>query len=144
MKNFLFLCALLLTGCCSQTLQLYTEFIGVEQYASYHVGTPDPYLCCPELGQILVVKWDLPPHICRMKNLHVDIRVRYYDGSEEQIIFPVRKRDETRIWKVVDDLYNTCGGIATYKAILFSEFTPLYTHEHLLWNETIQVGQSGN
>jgi hypothetical protein len=73
-------------------------------------------------------------------NLHVEVTIRYYDGSEEIALFPIRKRDETCIWKVVNEFFDCTGGIATYRAIIYSETVPIYSWDHVLWNRTIKIG----
>lgn len=131
-----------LTGCSREPLCLYTEYVGIEQYASFHVKTPDPWLACPEIGQRLVVKWDIPLCYWKYPSLHVAVTIRTFDGKEEKVDFPVCRQFETREWKIFNEDYNCSGGIATYKAELLSGEVPLLCRQHILWNETIVLDNS--
>lgn len=136
---FLFLICVIV-GCSRKPLELYTQRIGIEQYASFHVKTPDPFLACPEIGQRLIVKWDIPPCFWKYPLLHVVITLRFFNGEENFINFPVRKFKEIKEWKLVNEDFAKFGGIATYKAELLSEEVPLFSWYHILWNETISLG----
>lgn len=133
--------ALLLTGCCKNTLELYTEFLGIEQYASYYIGTPDPALCNPDYGQMLVIKWNLPKQYLCYDKLHISVLIRYQNRTEEEIDLPINKRSGISEWRIMNDNFYLTGGIATYKATLFSDSTPLCNWKHSLWNETITIGE---
>ncbi|MFA6914963.1 MAG: hypothetical protein WC222_01075 [Parachlamydiales bacterium] len=140
-RAFLLALCILLAGCCKNTLELYTEFLGVEQYASYYIGTPDPALCNPDFGQMLVVKWDLPSEYLCYGRIHILVTLRYQSGKEEEIDLPLCKRSGTSSWKLMNENFLATGGIATYKAVLMSDSTPLSYWNQTLWNETISVGE---
>lgn len=132
---------LFLAGCCYNTLDLYTEFLGIEQYASYYVETPDPALCNPDYGQMLVIKWNVPNHFWDYPELHILVTVRYTNKKEEDIDFPIYQKTGRYMWKIMNEEFITKGCIATYKAVLMSGDTPLYLWNQTLWNETISIGE---
>lgn len=128
---------LLLTGCSSNYLAIHTDFIGRESLASFHVGTPDPELNCPEYGQRLHIAWKVP---CAA-NLAVHARIRFKNLEEVEWAFDLNEPRGITSYVLLNQDYDTTGGILTYKVTLvnYASGGPVVVEEqqHALWTELI-------
>lgn len=133
---FLF-AALLLQSCIAERLSVHTEYISIENLASFHVGTPDPELLCPTVGQRLVVTWALPASYECYTSLYLDIRMRFGNGEEKTITLFLKKRQGTYVYSLLNDEYFEKDGILTYKADLIGDGDILDEWRHQIWAEKI-------
>lgn len=134
-----FVVLICLAGCTKPPLEVYSEYLGIEQYASYHVNSPDPCLFCPEIGQQLIIKWNIPHEYLCYPDLKIIIIVRLQNGEERQAEILCERASGETAWKIIRREYLETGGISTYKVELYSGEIPLISTQHSLWNETIQL-----
>jgi hypothetical protein len=137
------------TSCSSPPLHLHTAFISKDQLASYHVGTPDPRLMHPDIGQRLVIQWSLPTNLYNYPDLQLVVVLRLANGTEQQLNYPITQTWHsvfhptqhygTEVFTLLDEEFLTTGGIITYKAKIHSGSVVLAEWYHCLWNETITV-----
>ena len=124
---------LLLTSCSSNYLSVYTDFVGIETLASFHVGTPDPELKCPSYGQRLHIAWCVPCPI----DLSIRARIRFANLQEVDWVFPVTLPRGRVTYVLLNEEYDTTGGILSYKVDLLEGDKVLEEERHALWTELI-------
>lgn len=129
---FLFLCS-------CERLSVHTDYVSIENLASYHVRTPDPLLNNPPVGQRLLATWRLTKSEMDLEDLHLQITIRF--GNREQIVqnVPICKIRGTYIYSLLNEDYYKKEGILTYKVELLSGTTVLETWVHQLWTELIEL-----
>lgn len=137
---FLF-CALsfLLTGCMQSPISAQTEYITRQGLASYIIGTPDPNLNHPVVGQRLIIKWSLPDSDLNYSDLHMEITLRFYNGSERSFALPICKTCGTYIYSLPAEDFCQTEGIASFKFDLMGDGCVLYMWRHQLWVDLINV-----
>lgn len=128
-----FIILLLLTGCSQNHLSVHTDFVGYETLASFHVGTPDPELYCPDYGQRLHIAWNLP---CRAE-LVIRAYIRFKNLTETEWIIPLSEPRGRSTYILLNEDYDKTGGILTYKVELFDGEKVIETQKHALWTELI-------
>lgn len=136
---FAVLSVALLLSCSRQPLELYSERVGKDQLASFHVHTPDPHLNFPDEGQRLVVQWSLTEAEWALSDLHISLKVRFYNGEERSLDLPLNERYGLFILPILNEEFYNTGGLATFKAELFSGSRSLFLWRHQLWNETVDL-----
>lgn len=128
---------LLLTSCSSKYLAIHTDFISAENLASFHVGTPDPELYCPDYGQRLHIAWNVP---CAA-SLAVHARIRFKNLEEIEWSFDLNEPRGIYSYVLLNKDYDNTGGILTYKVSLVNHASggPVVVEEqyHALWTELI-------
>lgn len=135
----LYFLLLLCTGCSKGALSIYTDYLTEESLASYHVGSPDPALNCPPLGQRLLLSWSIPCEYKQYNDLQIVLTIRYYNREEKVYkISSLRKRGTYVIYLLNEEYFKT-GGILTYKAILSGDGNPLEEWRHQLWADLIII-----
>ena len=79
-KNSLALlsCFCLLSSCVYERLSVYTDYVGLDSLASYHIGTPDPELANPHLGQRLLISWRLSREYRERDDLQIRLNRSFY------------------------------------------------------------------
>ncbi len=132
----LFLC---FCSCSAEVLKVHSDYLSHESLASYHVGTPDPQLRCPPIGQRLVISWFLPDRYKIYSDIQLHLRIRYYNHQEEEFYIPVKKRKDDYLFCLINEEYRETGGIATYKITLEGDGECLQEWRHALWAEWIAL-----
>jgi hypothetical protein len=130
------LALLFFTGCSRERLTVYTDTVTYQKLASYLVGTPDPELYCPQIGQRLIISWQVPP--CSIPSLF--IRVRFRDLTQREIKADFDKRRGIYAVEHVDEEYEKHGAILAYSVELRDGDQLLEKVDHQLWTELITVG----
>lgn len=141
MKKLLF-CSLLLTSCTFHRLQVQTQYLSHEDLASYHVQTPDPHIECPLIGQRLLIQWGLPACYLAYEDLKLTLKVRLRNRHEHVRSLVLKETKGTYLYRVINNVYRSSGGIATYKVEITGGGQVLETWKHPLWVDLIHVGQS--
>lgn len=129
-----------LTSCTNCHLAVYTDYISSESLASYYIGTPDPRLCRPTLGQRLIVIWTLPRKYLCHEDLHLKLYVRFRNKQETVVNYPITKAKGTYVYSVLDDDYIHTDGILTWKVELIGSKVILDEWRHQIWTNLILVG----
>lgn len=137
----LLLLVLALSSCSrDSTIHVQTIYLTKERLASYYVGTPDPQLLNPPIGQQILISWSVPFDYLEYEDLHLHIRVRLRNHQEVVVDYPIAKRCGSYTYQVTDEEYLACKGILTYKVDLMSGDTLLEEWKHQLWHELIVIG----
>jgi hypothetical protein len=140
-KIYLSLLLFLLAGCANRGyLSIQTVYLTRETLASYYVGTPDPMLIDPPVGQKLLVSWTVPRYYLNYQDLHLHVRIRLKNHEEVLIDVPVDKCWGSYTYKVANEAYFDCKGILTYKVDLIGNQCVLEEWKHQLWHELIRIG----
>ena len=144
MRNLILLAALaLLTTACNQgCICVQSEYITYEDLASYVVGTPDPRKECPDTGQRLLVRWDLPNRCYVPGETTLMLTVRFSTGEEEIIDLDLHAHKGRYIYDLLNDDYFDRCGILTYKAevAVCGEIVSQWFHQ--IWTDRIVFEES--
>lgn len=135
---------LLTSGCTRHVLVVQHNYASFEDLASFHVDTPDPRKECPPYGQRLMVTWNLPacvPLDTEQGSLSLRLYLRYGNRETETMTWPLRRRQGSVCYELLDQAYEEKKGIFTYKAQIEAGDTPLYCWYHQLWSDVILLGE---
>jgi hypothetical protein len=98
------------------------------------VGTPDPLLLCPPLGQRLLISWNK----CE-PSMTLKLTVRFHNSEEAVFSTSIKKSKGTYIYELLGQDYLDKGGILTYKAELLQGNILVCLWKHQLWAERINI-----
>lgn len=127
----------LLSGCTRERLTVYTDYLSRQNLASYHVGTPDPRLNNPPVGQRLIISWSLPKKYLCMDDLHLEATIRLWNHEEIKENIQLYKLSGTYIYSLINEDFFDTEGIMTYKVDLIGNNEVLDEWRHQLWTELI-------
>lgn len=131
---------LLLTACMGNTrLSVYNQPINKKYYASVHAETPDPKMERGEIGQRLVISWDLPYKEFHKHQWQVKALVQFGDRTEETKTHTIGRFGGDWILKWAGRPYIDKRGIVSYKAELLRDGVVVDTFQHQLWCELIRL-----
>lgn len=138
LNRLLIFIGLLISVSCQQRLLVETRFIGPQTRASYWVHTPDPYLCCPDCGQDIILSWHLPMRCFERGPIELVYRVRYGDRTHEEKRFRVLKPYGSVVHSLVNCRFWEKEGVLSYKAELVQCGEVIACWKHHLWVELIE------
>jgi len=127
---------IILNSCHSHILSVRTSYFTEEDLASYYIGTPDPRLQQPLIGQRLILSWTLPK-TTRFKNTYLHLKVRLKNHQEENVRVTVNHKHGFYIYSLSDKKFQESGGILTYKVEIRTDDHILESWYHPLWVELI-------
>lgn len=133
----IFLC-FFLSGCSFQRLDVQTQYLTPESLASFHIGTPDPRLHAPLIGQRLLIQWSLCEHEIEGEDTLLNIKIRFRNHQEKEIQVPIISKKGAYLYKVEGDLYCQTRGILTYFIQIQNDTGVIEAWKHPLWSELIQ------
>ena len=128
-------------GCSENHLSVYSDFLSHENLASYHVGTPDPMLNNPPVGQRLIVSWSIPKEYLDYEDLHLMLTIRFRNREEFTQKICIHTVSGTYFYKLLNDDYFAVDGIRTYKVELIGAGCVLEQWRHQIWAELITLDQ---
>lgn len=131
--------AFVATGCVKHHIRLQTDYLSRENLASYHVGTPDPLLYCPPIGQRLIMSWSVPYGWIHELDLKIQLRMIFRDHTEECVEITLARAYGLFTYCLVNDDYFEKGGILTYQATLIKGDEVIDEWRHQLWTELITI-----
>ena len=105
----------LLCSCHQSHLAVFTDTVSYENLASFHVGTPDPSLACPDRGQRLVISWSVT---CPSPETTIRARIRFANLEETELVFALQEPRGHTSFNLLNGDYDRTGGILTYKVWL--------------------------
>lgn len=140
MKALAFLSLILLASCSGSYLSVHTDYLSHENLASYYVGTPDPRLNNPPIGQRLIITWGIPRLFLDYEDLHLEVTIRFRNREEIVDNVPVTKTHGTYVYDLLNEEYIEKQGMLTYKIDLIGEGYILEEWRHQIWTERIEVG----
>lgn len=126
-----------LSGCSIHPLTVQTQYLSHEDLASYHIGTPDPSLDNPDVGERLLIQWSLSSAQFKGEDLRLYLKVRFTNHQEEEITIPVEKKKGYYIYNLLNQDYCDTGGILTYLAEIRSGECIVAVWKHPLWANLI-------
>lgn len=133
--------AFLLCGCASQTtLSVFTEYVSVETLPSYQIGTPDPRLYCPDIGERLHIKWSLSPE-CHYGDVALHLIVIFGNREEQDVWMTLNEPVGTYVYSLMNEEYWEQKGIFTYKIELYGDGELIKEWLHQLYVERIHIGE---
>ena len=135
-KLLLIACLFLTVSCYRQPLEVYIDAISGDQLASNHVDTPDPRRFCPDIGQMLVVTWNLSRSDA---DREIVLTIRYGDRSETTHHLILNNMRGLKIFELVNEEYCQKQGIATFKADLYENGCLIERVQHMLWCDLITL-----
>ena len=133
-----------LNSCTFHRLDVQTQYLTPEYLASYHIGTPDPRLHVPLIGQRLLIQWSLSKHEVQDQEIMLYLKVRFRNRQEQEVKFPISSTRGTYLYQVNSELYCQTGGILTYFAEIQTLSGILATWKHPLWVDLIQFKSNSN
>ncbi len=131
--------AFLLLGCGLRRLDVQTQYFTHESLASFHVGTPDPMLDEPTIGQRLLIQWSLSKEEIMNGDVYLHLIVRFRNHIEEKIEIPIRTTSNHYVYTLKNKKYEETGGILTYYVEIKRQDLVLATWKHPLWVPLIQI-----
>jgi len=131
--------SLLLAGCNRQRLSVQSDYLSRENLASYHIGTPDPLLNQPRIGQRILVEWSLPEEYLSYSDLHMAMKVRFGNRQEIEKYVSIYKSKGCFEYSLTDEEYIDKEGIVTYKVDIIGGANILEKWRHQLWTELITL-----
>lgn len=135
MRSYLALIPLfLLTSCAHERLSVYTEFISYENLASFHVGTPDPDLICPDYGQRITISWTV---YRPTENTTLLAKIRFRNLEEVEWVVQIDQPRGHISYPLINQEYERTGGILSYKVYLMEGEEMIDETHHALWTELI-------
>lgn len=137
---FLLLLTILLVSCSNSYLSVHTDYLSHENLASYHVGTPDPRLNNPPIGQRLIVVWSVPKLCLYREDLHLEITIRFRNREEITENYPINAMHGTYVYDLLNEEYFKKRGMLSYKIDLICDGTILEEWRHQIWADRIEVG----
>lgn len=131
---------LLLTACTgTRQLAVYNQPINKKYYSSVYAETPDPKVERGEVGQRLIVSWDLPYKQFHKHQWQVRLVVQFGDRTEETFSKEITNFEGDWILKWSGRPFIDKRGIVSYKAELLEDGQVIDTFQHQLWCELIRL-----
>ena len=81
-------------SCTLHRLSVQTQYLSHESLASYHVGTPDPRLYDPVIGQRLLIQWSLCAQEIENQELSLYLKVRFRNRQSKKSIYLLFQSEE--------------------------------------------------
>lgn len=139
-KIILFFSLLLFSGCFKGHLFVQQQKVGADYLASSNVGTPDYRQKKPPIGERLIVAWDFPSSLYQDKSLWFSITVRFYDNSEKNIKYHLKRRRGSKSFLFSNRTLNPEKQILTYRIeVKDKEGKVVEIWKHHFWTEMIHV-----
>lgn len=129
----------IISSCQLHPLTVQTQYLSHENLASYHVGTPDPQLDHPSIGQRLFVQWSLTSAEMENQPLFLQLSVRFRNHQDEKLKILIEKKSGYYLYDLTNQDYCETGGILTYMAEIRSENCLIASWKHPLWVPLIQL-----
>jgi hypothetical protein len=127
-------------SCSQNSLITQTQVLGRQELASYNVGTPDPALSIPQVGQRLLVHWKLQKEYLFYNDLHLDVQIRFFNREMIAEKIPIRDRSGYYIYTLRDEDFCDKEGILTYKVDIIGDNCLIASRRHQLWVDLIDIG----
>lgn len=131
-------------GCSANHLYVQIEDIGLDYLASVYVKTPDFRQNCPPYGQKIHVLWNFPKNLY-YQNLSINLKVRFWDNTEENVVYKINKRFGSSSFFFKNPLRAKQKNILTYRVQIVNgrgEVVEIWNHQ--LWTELINIDQEND
>jgi len=132
---------LLLASCDKYYVAVRQIPVNTSSLASAHVGTPDPRLAHPPLGQKLVVDWVVPGELL-IKQPRVVLFLLYKDHTEKKLSYPIEYKSGYAVYALLGEEFEKTKGLLTYRAEIVTAEGEIYRDwKHQLWVNLITLEQ---
>lgn len=138
MKRFICSFAILLSSCAREELSVFTEYVSIESLPSYQVGTPDPHLYCPDIGERLHIRWSVPKS-CHFKTLDLHLSILFGNKEKVDEWFSLKTPTGIYVYPLLNATYWQKEGIFTYRVELYADGFLIKEWRHQLWAERFQT-----
>jgi len=132
------------SSCTFHRLDIQTQYLTPDYLASFHIGSPDPHLYDPLLGQRLLIQWSLSSEEVRDNDLSLFLKVRFRNHQEQEVVVPIRSKRGTYLFRVNSALYCQTRGILTYYGEIRSPSSVFAEWVHPLWTPLIRFNFPAN
>lgn len=134
-------CCSLVWGCCHKShVRVQSDYLGRHSLASYFVGTPDPLLDAPPLGQRLIISWSFPTDYLQYQDLHLRATLRYRNREQTVQHFSLQGHLKgILVYALTGEEYFEKKGILTYQIEVIAQGKVLETVQHQLWVNLITL-----
>lgn len=134
----------ILFSCQTNHLFVQVENIGLDYLASAYVKTPDFRQEQPPYGQKIHILWNFPKNLY-YQNLSINLRVRFWDNSEENLSHKINKRFGSISFFFKNPLRLKQKNILTYRVQIMNDKEEIVeTWNHQLWTELINIDQEND
>ena len=139
-RKWICLIAFIGFGCSARTkLSVYNQPINNKYYSSVHAETPSPKVDRGEVGQRLIISWDIPYRDFRKHQWTTRLIVQFGNRTEETFTKEIEEFEGDWILKYSGRPYIDKRGIVSYKAELLQDGRTVDLFQHQLWCELIQL-----
>lgn len=138
-NNFFLFSLILFSSCNNNLVRVQVDNISKEFLASYHVGTPDPRLLNPPIGQRLTLSWYFPFKVFEHSNIKIKIYLHFGDHTMEEIEFFPKRNSGFYLYSLINNRYYEKKGLLTYKVEVFQDEIIIKECRHQLWVELISM-----
>jgi hypothetical protein len=129
---------LMLSSSCQQKiLRMQVDNISRENLASYQVGTPDPRLIYPSVGQRMIISWYIPKEEFNTNDISIKISIVYGNHTKEELWYKPQQACGMYVRALLNEQYFEKCGILTYKSEMYACDQPIKYWKHHLWTELI-------
>ncbi len=126
-----------MTACAPQKLSVFTTYVTRENLASYYVGTPDPKLNHPDVGQKLFVTWRLPPQYLEKQPLMLRLYLRYHNRTYKTFEVEITQLSGCYIYSLLNTEFFDTEGLLSYKIQILNNDVVLDEWRHKIWADPI-------
>lgn len=137
-----FCLSIFLSGCSLHPLTVQTQYLSHENLASYYVGTPDPHLDHPAIGERLLVQWCLSKCTFEGQELTLRLKIRFHNHKEDEITIPIEKKSGYYLYDLTNEEFCETGGILTYLAEIRNGNCVVESWKHPLWAPLISFDKN--
>lgn len=130
----------LFSGCAREELTVFTEYVSIESLPSYRIGTPDPHLYCPDIGEKLHIQWSTPKS-CHYKTLDLHLSILFGNKEKADEWFSLEKPTGIYVYPLLNKAYWEKGGIFTFRVELYADGLLIKQWRHQLWAERFDIDQ---
>lgn len=134
---FLLLSIAGLNSCAPRPITVFSEYVSIENLASYSVNTPDPYLNNPAVGQKLYISWNVSDFSCKQFPLELKLFIRFRNRTEAVESFAINKTMGSYVYQLLGEEYFEKEGILCYKIQLLNDQEVLDEWRHQIWVDLI-------
>ncbi|MEC7839160.1 MAG: hypothetical protein VX777_03875 [Chlamydiota bacterium] len=141
-KNLILFSLLILTSCNKNLLRVQVDYISKESLASYHVGTPDPRLIYPPVGQRMIISWLIPKQHFDTNDITIKVTMHFGDHSIDTLNITPKNAMGMYVYCLLNDRYYDKCGFLTYKAEVCCNGMVIEKWQHHLWTELITFDEN--
>ena len=122
-----------LSSCSPHILNIQTQYFNQKSLASYYIGTPDPSLKNPMIGQKLLVQWSLKTSCIEDSPLFLYLKLRFRNHEEKEIVLQIHRKKGIYVYELKGEEFCETGGVLTYMGEIRNDETCIASWKHPLW-----------